>query len=121
LTKEERELYFSDPAAPDWCAQLAKPPYRFRLGAELQDAEADTASASATPPKGATIKRIIRGLPADLAGLMKDDVVTAINGQAAADASTALDLIAALPSNRLAQFSIIRNGEQRQVEASPRF
>lgn len=76
----------------------------------------DPATASAAGlPRGALIRSIVPGGPAEMAGLLKGDVVTAVNG-AGVDADHPLDPAAlGLAAGQTVSLSVTRDGRQLQA------
>jgi Do/DeqQ family serine protease len=82
------------------------------IGVEVQDLTAELAeSFGVKPDQGALIAGVMRGSPADRAGVKPGDVLLAIGGKPVKDAQVMLELIAALPPGEKARFDFLRNGK----------
>lgn len=80
------------------------------VGIEIQDITPEIAdSFNLHSTEGALITGVLRGGPADKAGIRPGDVLVKVNDQSVADASSLLNLIAALPPGKEAALSLIRN------------
>ncbi|MCU0840601.1 MAG: Do family serine endopeptidase [Thiobacillaceae bacterium] len=79
------------------------------VGVEVQDITPEIAeSFSLKNTEGALIAGVLRGGPADRAGIRPGDVLVAVNGKGVADSAALLNLIAALPPGALANLQLIR-------------
>jgi serine protease Do len=74
-------------------------------------------STGARPVKGAQIMDVVKGGPADRAGLKKDDIVTRYGDQEIDDSSVLQNAVAATPAGRDVKLTIIRDGQQRELTA----
>lgn len=82
------------------------------IGVEAQDLTADLAASFNLPvTQGALIGGIVRGGPADRAGLRPGDVLVAVEGKAIGDSTAMLNLIAGLSPGESAAFSVVRGGK----------
>ncbi|MEW5942841.1 MAG: Do family serine endopeptidase [Pseudomonadota bacterium] len=80
------------------------------IGVEVQDITPELAESFKLPSTtGALIAGVLRGGPADRAGIRPGDILVAINDKAVADSSAMLNQISALPPNRPAMLKILRN------------
>jgi serine protease DegQ len=80
------------------------------VGIEVQDISPEIAeSFGLKGTKGALIAGVLRGGPADRAGIRPGDVLAAVNGKAVRDSSSLLNLIAALPPGKMAALQLHRN------------
>ncbi len=68
--------------------------------------------------RGAIIAGVLRGGPADRAGVKPGDVLTAINGAAVSDPQVMLNLVAALQPGTRAQVQLRRQAERLEVEVT---
>ena len=80
------------------------------MGVEAQDITPELAeSFKLKAPNGALIAGVLRGGPADTAGVKPGDVLIEINGSKVADSSSMLNLIAALKPGDAATLKVVRN------------
>ena len=68
--------------------------------------------------RGAIIAGVLRGGPADRAGVKPGDVLTAINGAPVSDPQVMLNLVAALQPGTRAQVQLRRQAERLEVEVT---
>lgn len=88
------------------------------IGVEVQEITPELAESFRLPTAdGALIAGVLRGSPADKAGIKPGDVLLAVAGNPVKDAQVMLDLIAALEPGRPAAFKLRRDGREIQVEA----
>jgi serine protease DegQ len=86
------------------------------VGIEVQEISPEIAeSFGLKSTDGALISGILRGGPADRAGIRPGDVLVAVNGKPVTDSVSLLNLIAALPPGKIAQLRLIR--EQTEMQA----
>ncbi len=89
------------------------------IGVEAQDISPELAeSFKLKEARGALIAGILRGGPADKAGMRPGDVLLEINGRKVMDTSTMLNLIAVLKPGSAATLGVVRNGEQKSLSAT---
>jgi serine protease DegQ len=79
------------------------------IGVELAPAETESLKAAGT--RGALIAGVLRGGPADKAGLKPGDVLVEVQGKPVADATGMLNLIAALQPGQAAKVKLKRRGQ----------
>jgi len=80
------------------------------IGVEAQEITPDLADSFGLPgTEGALIAGVVRGSPADHAGIKPGDVLLAVNAQSVKDPQVMLDLIAALKPNDKASFRLRRD------------
>ena len=85
------------------------------VGVEAQEITAELADSFGLPNnQGALIAGVIRGSPADQAGIKLGDVLLAVNGKEVKDPQIMLDLIAALKPDEKASFRLRR--ERSSIE-----
>ncbi|HTD02935.1 Do family serine endopeptidase [Undibacterium sp.] len=83
------------------------------IGVEPQDITPELADSFGIPQKsGAIIAGVIRGGPADKAGIKPGDILVSIDGQEVADTTAMLNLIAQLQPNQKAKITVLRNGKE---------
>jgi len=86
------------------------------IGVEVQDMTQELAeSFSVKPGQGALIAGVMRGSPADKAGIKPGDVLLTVGNQPVKDAQVMLDLIAALTPGEPARFGLNRAGKPLEV------
>ena len=64
------------------------------------------------PVKGALIAGVVRGAPADKAGLKRGDIVVAINGKPIGDVTDLINATAALKPGQRGEFTVLREGRE---------
>jgi serine protease DegQ len=88
------------------------------IGVEVQEITPELADSFGMPSTdGALIAGVMRGSPADKAGIRPGDVLLAIDGKKVADAQNMLELIAALQPGKTGQISLRREGKEVDVSA----
>jgi Do/DeqQ family serine protease len=87
------------------------------IGVEVQDMTTELAeSFGVKDGQGALIAGVMRGSPADKAGVKPGDVLLTVGGKPVKDAQVMLDLIASLMPGEVARFGLSREG--KPVEAA---
>ena len=80
------------------------------LGVEVQDVSPELAeSFKLATAKGALIAGVVRGGPADKAGIKPGDILVAVNDKPVTDSANMLNLVAALSPGQAANLKILRN------------
>jgi serine protease DegS len=94
-------------------------PQRGWLGIEAQQLTAELSAALKLPPdtKGVVVTGLLRGGPADRAGLRPGDVIVSIDNDALSDARQALGLIAQRKPGEKIRLQIVREGKSLSLEA----
>jgi serine protease Do len=88
------------------------------LGVNIQSITPEiAASLNIASPKGAIVAEVVPGGPAATAGFQQGDVVVALDGRTVEDSRDLTRHIASLPAGASATFTVIRNGEQRNLTA----
>jgi serine protease Do len=88
------------------------------LGVSVQDVTPEIAkSADIEERKGALIAEVVKGGPAEQAGLRQGDVVIAYGGKDVADASALRNAVAVTPVGRNVQVTLLRNGQKQERTA----
>ncbi|WP_245559208.1 Do family serine endopeptidase [Chitiniphilus shinanonensis] len=83
------------------------------LGVEPQDVTEELASSfKLKQARGALVAGVVRGSPADTAGLKPGDIVLAIGGQEVGDTLAMLNLIAALKPDQQVDIRLFRDGRE---------
>jgi serine protease DegQ len=86
------------------------------VGIEVQEITPEIAeSFSLKSTEGALIAGVLRGGPADRAGIRPGDILVAVGGKPVLDSSSLLNLIAALPPGKVAQLRLIRDQTETQL------
>jgi serine protease Do len=86
------------------------------LGVDTRDLTPELAkTAHAETLKGAFIADVVKGGPAEKAGLKKNDVVVAFAGKAIADSSMLRNAVAASPIGQAVRITIERNGKKEEL------
>ena len=86
------------------------------IGVETQDVTPELAEAFALPRRdGAIIAGVVRGGPADKAGIKTGDILIAVNGRPITDSTTMLNLIAPLTPGGQAQLTVVRDKREQQL------
>ena len=89
------------------------------VGVEIQELSPEMASAFGLPVvEGALISGVLRGSPADRAGIRPGDVLLGLDGERVLSASDMLAKVAALPPGKLARFQIKRAGKDVALSVS---
>ena len=96
------------------------------LGIEVQDVSPDMAlSFRLESTKGALIAGVVRNGPAAKSGIRPGDILVKIDGKEVVNSSQMLDLISALPPERVTPMVVMRQGAPLQIEVTvgkrPRF
>jgi len=86
------------------------------LGVSVQDLTPDLAkSAHVETAKGALISDVIKGGPADKAGLRKNDVIIAYQGKGVEDSGALRNEVAVSPIGQEARITILRTGKKQEL------
>ncbi len=86
------------------------------VGIEVQEITPEIAdSFGLKSTEGALIAGVLRGGPADRAGIRPGDVLVAVGGHPVADSSSLLNLIAALAPGKVAQLHLVRQQNAMQL------
>ena len=89
------------------------------VGIEVQEITAELAESFKLPTaQGALIAGVMRGGPADKAGIRPGDVLTQVTGKRVKDAQVMLELIAALQPGQSARFDLKREGRDVAVDVT---
>ena len=89
------------------------------VGIEVQEITAELAESFRLPDtQGALIAGVMRGSPADKAGIKPGDVLIQVTGKLVKDAQVMLELIAALEPGKTASFGLKREGRDVTVEVT---
>ena len=92
---------------------------RGQLGVQIQDLTPALARAfDISQSQGAVVAGVIKGSPADQAGILRGDVVIAMNGQKVDSASKLRNRVALMRVGDTVSLDILREGQQRSVEAA---
>jgi serine protease Do len=86
------------------------------MGVSMQDLTPELAkTARIESLKGAVIAEVVKGGPADKAGLKKDDVVVGYQGKEVPDSSTFRNDVATTPVGSEARVTILREGKKEEL------
>ncbi|HPO59880.1 MAG TPA: PDZ domain-containing protein, partial [Anaerolineaceae bacterium] len=89
------------------------------IGVEVQDITPELAESFRLPrSQGVLITGVLRGGPADKAGIKPGDILVAIGGREVTDSTEMLNLIATLPPGRTADLRILRNQMETGVRVA---
>jgi len=87
------------------------------IGVEVQDLTPELAESFKRPnTNGALIAGVLKGGPADQAGVKPGDIIVAVEGKPVIDSSGMLNLIAALEPGKPATITVIRNQAEKQIK-----
>ena len=87
------------------------------IGVEVDDLSPELADSFRLPDaKGVLIAGIVRGGPADRAGVRPGDVLVEVNGKAVPNPSTMLNVVAAVKPGSVATLKLLRNGNALAVK-----
>jgi S1-C subfamily serine protease len=87
------------------------------IGVEPQDVTPELAQAFRLPRNdGAIIAGVMRGGPADRAGVKVGDILIAVEGKPVVSTATMLDLVAQLNPGSTARFRFVREGRELEVK-----
>ena len=93
--------------------------HRGRLGVLVQDLTPDLAKAfDIRETKGAVISKVVKDSPAEKAGLMAGDVITAVNGKPVLTSSELRNSIGLLPVGDTVKLEVVRDGKSRNVNVT---
>jgi Do/DeqQ family serine protease len=88
------------------------------IGVEVQEITPELAESFRMPStEGALIAGVMRGSPADKAGIRPGDVLLAIDGRKVKDAENMLELIAGLEPGQTGRITLRRDGRETDVQA----
>ena len=87
------------------------------IGVEVQAITSELAESFSLPSSGGTlISGVMRGSPADRAGIRPGDVLLSVEGRKVNDPQAMLEAIAALPPGRRASFELRRSKEKLDIK-----
>jgi serine protease DegQ len=87
------------------------------IGVEVQDLTPELAESFKRPnTNGALIAGVLKGGPADRAGVRPGDIIVAVEGNEVVDSSGMLNLIAALPPGKAATITVMRNQSEKAIK-----
>ena len=89
------------------------------IGIESQDITPELADSFGLPKRsGAIIAGVVRGSPADRAGILPGDILVAVAGEPVLDTSTMLNLIARLEPGAKASMTILRKRREATLDVT---
>lgn len=68
--------------------------------------------------KGVLVNQVMSGSAADKAGVQRDDIITAINGEATEDPNSLRNKVAGTKPGTEIEITILRNGEEKQINVT---
>lgn len=87
------------------------------IGVEVQDMTPELAESFKRPTtSGALIAGVLKGGPADRAGVKPGDIIVGVGGKEVTDSSGMLNLVAALPPGNMATVTVMRNQSKKAIE-----
>jgi serine protease DegQ len=87
------------------------------IGVEVQDMTPELAESFKRPTtSGALIAGVLKGGPADRAGVKPGDIIVGVGGKEVTDSSGMLNLVAALPPGNMATVTVMRNQNKKAIE-----
>ncbi len=89
------------------------------LGVSIRDVTPEVATAAGLhAPQGAVIAGVVKGGPAEQAGLKQGDLVIAYRNTAIADASALRNAVAATPVGQEVHVTVLRDGHKQELTAT---
>jgi serine protease DegQ len=89
------------------------------IGVEVQDISAELAeSFKLSTPRGTLIAGVLRGGPADRAGIKPGDILVSVESSQVLDSTSMLNLVAALEPGKPATLKILRNRDEMLVKVN---
>jgi len=89
------------------------------IGVEVQDLTPELAeSFKRTNTDGALIAGVIKGSPADKAGIKPGDILVKVEDKPVTDSSVMINLVAALPPGKTATLTVVRNQTEKAVKVN---
>ncbi|MEO8156938.1 MAG: Do family serine endopeptidase [Betaproteobacteria bacterium] len=89
------------------------------IGVEVQDLSAELAESFKLPnAHGTLIAGVLRGGPADKAGIKPGDILVAVESGAVLDSTSMLNLVAALEPGKQATLKILRNRSEMSIKVN---
>ena len=87
------------------------------IGVSIQDVDPETAtSLKMELPRGAAVMDVIKGGPADRAGLKKGDIVLKLDGKEVKDSASLRNQVAAAPISNTLRMTVLRIGKEMDVK-----
>jgi serine protease Do len=91
------------------------------LGVSIRDVTPEVATAAGLPaPQGAVIAEMVKGGPAEQAGLKQGDIVVAYQHTAIADASALRNAVSTTPVGQQVKVTVLRDGHKQELTATVR-
>ncbi|MGH8104921.1 MAG: DegQ family serine endoprotease [Arenimonas sp.] len=89
---------------------------RGQLGVQIRDVTRDEVRELGLPrPGGAFVNGVVNGSPAQKAGILPGDVITALNGSEIVQSSMLPPMVGALPPGMKVNVDLLRDGKQKSV------
>ncbi len=87
------------------------------LGVSVQDVTREIAeNLKLKEPRGALVGDVIKGTPAEKAGIQLGDILIAIDGRTIQDTPELLRIVAAIPVGKKVAVAVLRNGQEKSFE-----
>jgi serine protease Do len=87
------------------------------LGVAVQEITQEIAeNLKLTEPRGALVGNVMKGEPAEKAGIQTGDIIVAIDGRNIRDVQELLRTVAAIPVGKTVTIAVIRNGQEKNLE-----
>jgi serine protease Do/serine protease DegQ len=88
---------------------------RGQLGMRFQELTPELANEHKATTRGAVVQRILSKSPADVAGIVPGDIITALNGEKVRSSADLRNKIALLPVGSAVRLDVVHEGIQKQV------
>ncbi|MGA2192616.1 MAG: DegQ family serine endoprotease, partial [Nitrospirota bacterium] len=88
------------------------------LGVSVQDVTPELAKQFGVPPEGALVGEIVKGSPAEKAGLKRGDIITEYAGKKIEDSGHLRNLAASTPVGTNVKLEIVREGKKQEINVT---
>jgi len=93
--------------------------HRGQLGVRIQNITEDLAKAfELKDTKGVIVSEVIKGGASDKAGMKRDDIITAVNGESVEDTNILRNKIAGTAPGTAVKLTIVRDGNQQDISVT---
>ena len=97
--------------------RLGKPTKRGYIGVKVQAVSQEMANAFGLPkPYGALIAEVVKGSPAEIAGLKRGDIVLELNGKVIEDMTRLAQMVASSPIDKFSDMKVIAGGQEKTIK-----